>query len=132
MSNEQTVELMNKYIQMKAEVSALESSKKKLIDEAMPKEVRDRIVEIETEFAGKSEAAEKALADLEETIKNGVIASRETLAVKGLKASFHPGRVTWDSKGLDSAVNSNPAIAEAILPFKKQGKDYASFTFDKE
>lgn len=132
MANEQTVELMNKYVQIKRELSELDALKKRLIEEAMPKDVRDKVTEIEAEFAGKGEAAEKALAELEETIKSGVVSGRETLAVKGLKASYHPGRITWDSKGLDSAVNSNPAVAEAILPFKKQGKDYASFTFDKE
>jgi hypothetical protein len=132
MANEQTVELMNKYMQMKRELNELESSKRKLMDEAMPKEVRDKVAEIEAEFAGKGEAAAKSLVELEEQIKTQVVAGGQTLVVKGLKASYHPGRITWDSKGLDSAVNSNPAVAEAILPFKKQGKDYASFTFDKE
>jgi hypothetical protein len=132
MANEQTVELMNKYMEMKRELAELEASKKRLLDEAMPKEVRDKVAEIEAEFAGKSEAAAKGLADLEETIKGGVVEGRQTLMVKGLKAAYHPGRITWDSKGLDAAVNTNPAVAEVILPFKKQGKDYASFSFDKE
>lgn len=132
MANEQTVELMNQYVQMKRELAEIESSRKRLVEDAMPKEVRDKVAEIEAEFAGKSEAAEKALAELEETIKAGVVAGRETLTVQGLKASYHAGRVTWDSKGLDSAVSGNPAVADAILQYKKQGKDYASFSLDKE
>jgi phage host-nuclease inhibitor protein Gam len=132
MTNEEVVVLMNKYMDLKSQASSLDADKKKLIDEMMPKEIREKIAEIEDEFAGKSEKAEKALADLEEEIKNGVISLRKTLAVKGLKADFHPGRVTWDAKALEGVVESNPDVAKVIAPFKKQGKDYASFRFDKE
>jgi hypothetical protein len=131
MANEETVALMNKYVEMKAEVTRLGSEKQRLLDEAMPKEVRERVAEIEAEFDGKSEAAETALAELEETIKAGVVAARSSLAVEGMKAAFHAGRVTWDAKGLDAAMQSSPQVADAIAQYKKQGKDYASFTFDK-
>lgn len=131
MGNEEIVELMNKYVGMKAEAERLEAYKQKLIEEAMPAEVRQRLAEIEAEFAGKSEAAEQSLAELEETIKAAVVAARTSLAVEGMKAAFHAGRVTWDSKGLDAAMQSNPQIADAIGQYKKQGKDYASFTFGK-
>jgi phage host-nuclease inhibitor protein Gam len=132
MTNEEVVVLMNKYMDLKSQASSLEADKKKLIDETMPKEVREKVSEIEEEFAGKNEKAQKALADLEEEIKNGVVSLRKTLAVKGLKADFHPGRVTWDAKALEGVVESNPDVAKVIAPFKKQGKDYASFRFDKE
>jgi hypothetical protein len=132
MANEETVVMMGKYMEMKRELAGLEASKRELMEEAMPKEVRDKVAEIEAEFAGKSEAAAKALAEMEETIKAQVVTGQQTLVVKGLKATYHPGRITWDSKGLDSAVNTNPAVAEAILQYKKQGKDYAAFSFEKE
>ncbi len=130
MSNEQVVILMNKYMEMKSQAAHLEADKKKLMDEAMPKEVREKIAEIEEEFAGKNEKAQKDLAELEEEIKNGIVSARETLVVKGLKASYHPGRVTWDAKGLEGVIKSNPDIAKVIAPYKKQGKDYASFRLE--
>ncbi len=132
MTNEQTVVLMNKYMEMKSQATRLEADKKRLMEEAMPKEVREKIAEIEEEFAGKNEKAEKELAKLEEEIKIGIVSLRDTLVVKGLKASFHPGRVTWDAKGLEGVIKSNPDIANVIAPYKKQGKDYASFSFDKK
>ncbi len=132
MANEEVVVLMNKYMEMKSQTEQLEVDKKKLIDEAMPKDVREKIAEIEEEFAGKNEKAQKDLAELEEEIKNGIVSARETLIVKGLKAEFHPGRVTWDAKGLEGVIKNNPDIAKVISPLKKQGKDYASFRFDKE
>lgn len=132
MANEEVVVQMNKYMEMKAQAANLEAEKKRLIEEAMPKEVRERVAEIEAEFAGKSEAAEKALAELEEGIKAAVVGAQATLAVPGLKATYHPGRVTWDAKGLEGVLKSNPQVAEVIGQYKKQGRDYAAFTFDKK
>lgn len=132
MDNREVVSLMNKYIETKNQMAQLDADKKKLIDEAIPKEVREKIAEIETEFAGKNEAAQKELAQLEETIKGGVVSLRESLAVKGMKATFHPGRTTWDAKGLEGLGKTNPDVALIIAPFKKQGKDYAAFRFEGE
>jgi len=132
MANEEVVVLMNKYMEMKLQAGQLEADKRKLMNEAMPKEVSEKIAEIEEEFAGKDEKAQKDLAELEEEIKNGIVAARETLVVKGLKAEFQIGRVSWDAKGLEGVLRNNPDIAKVIAPLKKQGKDYASFRFDKE
>lgn len=131
MTNEEILNLMNKYLEMKAQAVQLESEKQRLIEEAMPLDVRQRVAEIEAEFDGKSQAAEASLAELEEKIKASVVAAQANVAVEGMKASYHSGRVTWDSKGLEEAMTSNPQIAEAIGQYKKQGKDYASFTFPK-
>lgn len=132
MSNEQVVVLMNKYMETKSQIALLAADKKKLIDQAMPKEVRDKVADIEEEFATKSEKAEKDLVELEEEIKDGVVSLRTDLVVKGLKATFHPGRVTWDAKGLEGVLKNKPEIAKEIAQFKKQGKEYAAFRFDKE
>lgn len=67
---------------------------------------------------------------MEEAIKIGVVGLKQTLQVKGLKASYHPGRVSWDSKGLEGVVKNHPEVAPILLPLKKQGKDYAAFRFD--
>jgi hypothetical protein len=32
---------------------------------------------------------------------------------------------------LEDAMSTNPQVAEAIAQYKKQGKEYASFTFPK-
>ncbi|MGH2581704.1 MAG: hypothetical protein ACRDFQ_02255 [Anaerolineales bacterium] len=132
MANEEVVQLMNKYVETKTELAKLEADKIKLIEEAMPKEVRDKVAEIEAEFAGKSEKAAKDLSGLEEKIKSGVIAAGQSVSIAGLKASYHKGRVTWDAKGLESIMESNPDVGIILSPFKKQGKDYASLRLDKE
>jgi phage host-nuclease inhibitor protein Gam len=130
MDEKAVLDLMNQYVEAKAQIGVLESEKKRLINEAMPKEVRDRVAEIEAEFAGKVERAEEGLVKQEEAIKEGVVSLRQAVAVKGLKATFHPGRVTWDAKGLEEVVESNPDVAKIIGQYKKQGKEYASFRFE--
>lgn len=131
MDNQEITTLMNQYLELKTQAAQLEADKRKLIQDAMPPDVRQRVEEIEAEFAGKGQQAEDALAALEEKIKEAVVAGRSNVAVEGMKASYYAGRVTWDSKGLDDAMSSNPQVAEAIAQYKKQGKDYASFTFPK-
>jgi len=130
MNNEEVVVLMNKYVDMKSQISLLEAGKKKLINEAMPKEVRDKVEEIEEEFAGKTEKAQKDLEKLEEEIKAGVVSVKKTLSVKGMKAFYYDGRVSWDAKGLEGVIKNNPEVASVISKFKKQGKPYASFRFE--
>ena len=130
MTAEEIVKLMNKYVDMKSQIALLEADKKKLIDDAMPQEIRDQVAEIEEEFEGKNENAQRDLASLEEQIKTGVVSLQKSLVVEGLKASYHAGRVSWDAKGLENILKKNPEVASAILPFKKQGKDYASFRFE--
>lgn len=99
MKAEDVVVLMNKHVEMKDQLSLLESEKQRLIKEAMPAEVLAKVKDIESEFEGKFEKAQDALAKSEEEIKAEVVTLGKTLAVKGLKADFHPGRVSWDSKG---------------------------------
>jgi arginyl-tRNA synthetase len=130
MNNEEVVALMNKYVDMKSSISVLEADKQKLIKDAMPKEVRDKVVEIEEEFAGKTEKAQKELEKLEEEIKAGVVSVEKTLSVKGMKAFYYDGRVSWDAKGLEGVLKNDPEIAKVISKFKKQGKPYASFRFE--
>lgn len=130
MNNEEVVVLMNKYVDMKSQISLLEADKSKLIQEAMPKEVQDKVAEIKEEFTGKTEKAQKELEKLEEEIKAGVVSVQKTLSVKGMKAFYYDGRVSWDAKGLEGVIKNNPDVAKVISKFKKQGKPYASFRFE--
>ncbi|HRN49897.1 MAG TPA: hypothetical protein PLC52_02170 [Anaerolineales bacterium] len=131
MENQDIAALMTQYLELKTQAAQLDADKRKLMQDAMPPEVRQRVEEIEAEFAGKGEQAEAALTELEEKIKDAVVSARSNVAVDGMKASFYAGRVTWDSKGLEDAMSTNPQVAEAIAQYKKQGKEYASFTFPK-
>jgi hypothetical protein len=130
MADDKVVEKMNQYLAARKEVESLEAEKKKLVDQAMPADVKKKVADIEAEFAGKVEAANEKLAKQEEEIKEGVVALQKNVSVAGLKVTYHKGRVTWDAKGLEELAESKPDIGLLILPLKKQGKDYASFKLD--
>ncbi|MEX1071703.1 MAG: hypothetical protein WEC37_03665 [Anaerolineales bacterium] len=130
MSEKTVTELMDKYLEAKEQIATLEAEKQRLIDEAMPKEVKKKVSEIEEEFEGKAEKAQESLAKYEDEIKEGVVSLQKNVSVKGLKATYHKGRTTWDGKGLEELAETNPDVGILILPLKKQGKDYASFKVD--
>ena len=132
MKSEDVVVLMNKHVEMKRQLDQLESEKQRLIKEAMPADVRQKVKDIEAEFEGKAEAAQAALEKSEEEIKAGVVSLGKSLVVKGLKANYFHGRVSWDAKGLETVMKKNPEIASVIAQYKRTGKDYASFKFESE
>src|SRR3972149_3335217 len=129
MKSEDVVVLMNKHVEMKRQLDQLEAEKQRLIKEAMPADVRQKVKDIEAEFEGKAQAA---LEKSEEEIKAGVVSLGKSLVVKGLKANYFHGRVSWDAKGLETVMKKHPEIASVIAQYKKTGKDYASFKFESE
>jgi len=101
-----------------AELDGLEAQKQKLIDQAVPADVRERLKDIETEFAQKEQAASANIESLEAEIKAETIAVGESVRASGLQAVWNKGRLTWDSKGLTSYSESHPEI----LQFRKEGE----------
>ncbi len=96
----------------------LESEKRQLIDNLLSPEIRARIEEIEDEFAGKSEAADEAIAALEEEIRADTLAHGATVKASGFSAIWSRGRVLWDSKGL-----AEYAVTHAeVLQYRKHGE----------
>ena len=96
--------------------------KKELVDQVLTPEIRARLDEIEAEFAGKMEAVEANIADLEEEIRQEAL--RQGASVKGnfLRVVWHKGRVSWDTKSLDEYARSHPEVTA----FRKQGEPYVS------
>ena len=101
-----------------AELDGLDAQKQKLIDQAVPADVRERLKDIETEFAQKEQAASANIESLEAEIKAETIAVGESVRASGLQAVWNKGRLTWDSKGLTSYGESHPEI----LQFRKEGE----------
>ena len=101
-----------------AELDGLEAQKQKLIDQAVPADVRERLKDIETEFAQKEQAASANIESLEAEIKAETIAVGESVRASGLQAVWNKGRLTWDSKGLTSYSESHPEI----LQFRKEAE----------
>lgn len=101
--------------------SNLRNNKNRLMAEAMPAEVKQRMEEIEAEFADKSSAVAENTSALEATIKQAVIENGTSVKATVLHAVFAKGRVTWDSN-LDGYAVGHPEL----LSFRKEGKPSVS------
>jgi hypothetical protein len=112
-----TSEMLDKLGLIRDELSKLAAEKRLLLDAAFPAEIKKRLNEIEIEFMGKSDAANKNAAELEAQIKEAVLGLRETVRGESLMAVFAKGRVSWDIKKLDGYLIEHPELT----PLRTQG-----------
>lgn len=104
-----------------AQRDVLELEKQALIDQVIPPEVKARLEEIEAEFAGKRESVDANIAALDAEIRGEVLRQGTSVRSTFLRVVYHPGRVTWDTKSLDTYARSRPEVLE----FRKQGEPFA-------
>lgn len=105
-----------------AQRDVLNIQKNELIDHVLTPEIKARLAEIESEFAGKVEAVEVNIASLENEIRQEAL--RRGSSIKGafMRVIWHKGRVSWDTKSLDAYAEMHPEITD----FRKQGEPYVS------
>jgi hypothetical protein len=117
-------EKLDRLASFQAERDVLAMQKQELIDQLLTPEIKARLEEIETEFAGRFELVDERIQALQEEVRAEVI--RHGSSVKGtfLRAVWHQGRVAWDTSGMDRYALSNPEV----LRFRKQGEPYVSIT----
>jgi hypothetical protein len=120
--SENITEKLDRLANFFAQRDVLSLQKKELIDQVLTPEIRARLDEIESEFAGKMEAVQANIAALEEEVRLDVL--RHGASVKGnfLRVNWHKGRVSWDTKSLDAYAELHPEITS----FRKQGEPYVS------
>ncbi len=92
--------------------------KKELIDSILTPEIRQKLADIETEFSDKAQAVQENIEKLTNEIKADVLAGRETVKGSHSMAVWVKGRVTWDTKQLDSLIPLIPQLAKA----RKEGE----------
>jgi hypothetical protein len=68
------------------------------------------------------EAVDENIALLEGEVRQAVIQHGETVRGTFLRAIWHQGRVTWDTKGMQRYSQSHPEI----LAYRKQGGPFIS------
>jgi phage host-nuclease inhibitor protein Gam len=117
-----TVEQLNKLAELRASVDVIDDEKQALIDSVYTEEIRQKVKEIEAEFAPKVAGLNKNISDTESAIKAEVIQSGETAQGDTLEAVFTGGRTSWDTKGLDEAIKVIPTLAQ----YRKIGDPYVT------
>ena len=113
---------LDKLFEYQSQIDVLNLEKKELIDSVLTPEIKAKIADIETEFAGKAEAAERNSASLTAEIKEAVIPVGETVRGDFLMAVWNKGRTSWDTAQLNKAIKLIPALAE----YKKEGSPSVS------
>ena len=106
-----------------AQVEYLRLEKQRLIDEAIPAEIKQRLDEIEAEFAGKAEIAQATINSLTETIKAAIVTHGATVKSEYYQAVFVKGRESWAGKSLKGYATAHPEI----LAFMSTGQPSVSF-----
>ena len=103
-------------------LAKFQSDKERLVNEATPPEVRQRITDIEEKFQPAILAASAEVSRLENEIKAAVAVRGETIRGIGLQAVFSKGRQSWDNSALDIYAETHPEI----LQFRKIGNPSVS------
>lgn len=117
-----TREKLDYLVALKTKNDAVNMAENELIDEVLTDEIRQKIAEIKAEFAPKRESVSKRIAQITKEIKAEVIEAGETIQGAVLEATFCNGRVSWDTKGLNKAIELIPQLKQ----YRKQGNPYTT------
>ena len=110
-------ELLDEYSDNLYGIDKLNSDKQALIDSVLTPEIKEKLNEIEAEFAPKIEELNQRNQALIDTIKGEVLAAGQTISGKYHQAVYVKGRVSWNTKALDGYVAAHPELAQ----FRKEG-----------
>ena len=105
-----------------AQLSAVMAEKQNAIDAVMTAEMRQKLAEIDNEFASATDALSQRIESLEQQIKYDVAEFGASVKGSLLQAVYSKGRVSWDTKGLDKYANDHPAV----LAYREIGKPSVS------
>ena len=121
--SDKIISMLDQLANFHAQRDVLNMTKQELIDQVLTPEIKARLDEIESEFAGKVEAVETNIATLEEQIRQDVLRHGNSVKSTFFRVTWHKGRVSWDTKSLDAYAEAHPEITS----FRKQGDPYVSF-----
>ena len=117
-----TQELLNKYSDNLAGIGLINAEKQALIDEILTAEIKEKLAEIDAEFAQKTDALSQENEFIVAQIKAAVIQEGTTISGSVHQAVYSKPRVSWDSKGLAGFSVAHPEI----MVFQKVGEPSVS------
>ena len=115
-------ELLNKYSDNLVGIDSLRAEKQAVIDTILTPEIKEKLAEIEAEFAPKVEALSAENERLAAQIREQVLELGATVSGDFHQAIFTKGRVSWDTKALDGYAAAHPEVAT----FRKEGQPSVS------
>jgi hypothetical protein len=121
-TKEKVEKMLAQLDELRSAVDVVELEKRALIDQVLTPEIREKVAEIEAEYRGRADVVLAKCAEVENAVKTAVVELGETVSGEHLRANFCPGRVSWDTKGLDKAIALIPALSQ----YRKEGNPYVS------
>lgn len=126
--NKQEIEgLLDEYTGAEMMINALEAEKERLVNQVLTPEIREKLDEIEAEFSGKFEIAERQKKAFAEMVKSAVVEHGQTVKGGVFSAVWSKPRVNWDTKMLEGFALTHPEIITA----RKTGEPSVSIRINK-
>lgn len=92
----------------------------RMIDDATPDDVKEKIKEIKEEFEAPLDTVSNRISALELDVQESVKALGRTVKGSEWMAVYNRGRVTWKSEVLDALAITYPTVLDA----RKEGSPY--------
>jgi uncharacterized protein YifE (UPF0438 family) len=87
--------------------------------------VRDQLNAVDEAFAARVKATADESAEAEQSVRQLVLRLGRGVRLAGIRAAYYPGRVTWDTMGLDEYAHNHPDVSA----FRKVGKAWVNLRF---
>lgn len=110
-------EQIERYSDLGFRLDLIDAEKQALIDAVLTPEIKEKLAEIDAEFAPKLEAISLQREMLEAEIKSIVLGAGQTIKGTHHQFVFGKPRVSWDTRALDGYAKAHPEIAA----FRKEG-----------
>lgn len=115
-------EQIERYSDLGFGIDVLQAEKQALIDSVLTPEIKEKLAEIDAEFAPKFEALNLERSLLEAQIKAVVLEAGQSIKGTHHQFTWSKPRVSWDTKALDGYAKAHPEITQ----FRKEGEPSVS------
>ncbi len=106
---------LNELSAVKETLETLLQSKQKLIEQVMPPvpdEVKEKLKEIDAEFAPNERSLQQRASELDAQIRLGVVSVGHSVIGDALRGTFVKGQVKWLTDGLDAYIIDHPDLGK--------------------
>jgi len=114
------IDKLNHLTQTRAQRAHLSTEKQAAIDRIVTPEIKAQLDAIDREFAETAKDLDYTIGVLEAEIKAAVLAQGASVTGSHLQASWTTGRVTWDTRALDTYSVLHPEIRT----YRKEGEPF--------
>lgn len=117
-----TKQMLNHLSGLRVSKEEIDKEEMQLIEEQIPEDIQKEIDDIKAEFKPQHESINQQIQRVTESIKINVLMHGESVKGEHLIATYSNGRISWDTKSLNKAIELIPQLEK----YRKQGRAYIS------